>query len=59
MATGPTHDELDQGEASEPPSRKVYAAPRLREYGLLRDLTAGGSGMMAEGVMMTSMIRFP
>ena len=53
-------DREDATEQPAPPTaRKAYVTPALREYGLMRDLTAGGSGMMAEGVMMTSMVRFP
>lgn len=30
--------------------RRPYVTPRLIAYGLIRDLTASGSGMRAEGV---------
>jgi len=41
-----------------PGTRKPYMAPALREYGPLRDLTAGGSGVMSEFPDM-NMNRFP
>lgn len=41
-----------------PKARLPYRAPVLRQFGSLRDLTAGGSGMMAESPDM-NMNRFP
>lgn len=51
----PTHEQ--PGEPSSR-TRKAYRAPALREYGPLRDLTAGGSGVMSEFPDM-NMNRFP
>lgn len=33
------------------PSRKIYAAPVLKPLGNVRDLTFGGAGSVAEGVL--------
>ena len=30
------------------PNRRAYATPELRDYGTMRELTAGGSGSPAE-----------
>lgn len=40
------------------PQRLPYASPSLKIYGQLRDLTDGGSGAIAEGMMATSPTRF-
>ena len=34
--------------------RQPYVTPQLVSYGLVRELTAGGSGTTAEGAMMTA-----
>lgn len=39
--------------------RQPYATPQLVTYGLVRDLTAGGSGLTTEGAMMTALMRHP
>lgn len=36
---------------------KHYQAPRLRVYGDMSRLTSGGTGLMAEGMNMTSLTR--
>ena len=45
--------------ASTDSSRPIqgYQAPRLRVYGDMSRLTSGGTGLMAEGMNMTSMTR--
>lgn len=46
-------------ETTEKAQRLPYASPSLKVYGQLRDLTDGGSGVLAEGAMMTALTRFP
>ncbi len=46
-------------EANAKPQRLPYASPSLKVYGQLRDLTDGGSGTIAEGMMGTALMRFP
>ena len=46
-------------ETMQPAQRLPYASPILKMYGQLRDLTDGGSGVLAEGAMMTANNRFP
>ena len=46
-------------EATENTQRLPYNSPSLKVYGQLRDLTDGGSGVLAEGAMMTALTRFP
>lgn len=36
-----------------------YQSPTLVVYGQLRALTAGGAGSVMEGMLMTSMVKFP
>lgn len=45
-------------EATDMPQRLPYTSPSLKVYGQLRDLTDGGSGALAEGAMMTALMRF-
>jgi hypothetical protein len=40
-----------------PPERLPYVSPKLTKYGHFSKLTAAGSGMVAEGSMMTDMTR--
>ena len=49
----PLRDSVQKG------CRKCYRTPVLAVYGPLRDLTAGGSGVMAEGMQMLNPLRFP
>ena len=37
--------------------RRAYRGPRLRAYGCILSLTAGGSGPMAEGMAMVALMR--
>jgi len=44
-------------DANTKPQRLPYTSPSLKIYGQLRDLTEGGSGIIAEGMMGTAMNR--
>jgi hypothetical protein len=43
--------------ASDKQQRLPYTSPVLKVYGQLRELTDGGSGALAEGAMMTALMR--
>lgn len=45
-------------EVTDKPQRLPYTTPNLKVYGQLRDLTDGGSSGIAEGAMMTNLMRF-
>ncbi|MGH8050674.1 MAG: hypothetical protein ACREPB_08465 [Arenimonas sp.] len=45
-------------ETSAKTQRLPYTSPSLKVYGQLRELTDGGSGALAEGAMMTALMRF-
>ena len=49
-----TGDQIKQDQRT---GKRVYEAPRLRNYGAVRELTAGGSGMSDEGSMTTDTTR--
>jgi len=38
-------------------AKKPYKRPTLTKYGAFAQLTAGGSGTLGEGMMMTAMMR--
>ncbi|MFN4020347.1 MAG: lasso RiPP family leader peptide-containing protein [Erythrobacter sp.] len=40
-------------------SKAQYAKPRLAVYGEFANLTAGGTGSIVEGMMMTALMRRP
>lgn len=41
------------------PAKKPYERPVLERYGAFSKLTAGGSGPLTEGMMMTATMRRP
>lgn len=47
------------GTPNGPRPKKPYQAPILRRFGLVRDLTTGGSGIDPEMKMMTHLMRHP
>lgn len=40
-------------------ARRAYSAPRLVQYGDVRELTEAGTGSLSEGSAMVAMMRFP
>jgi len=44
--------------SNDEPQRLPYTSPSLKIYGQLRDLTDGGSGVIAEGMMASALMRF-
>lgn len=40
---------------TQPAARQPYVTPQLTTYGLIRDITAGGAGSVAEGGAMVGM----
>lgn len=45
-------------DTAENTQRLPYTSPSLKIYGQLRELTDGGSGVLAEGAMMSALMRF-
>ncbi len=39
--------------------KKSYSSPELTHFGTIKELTSGGSGVMAEGAMGTALMKHP
>jgi len=48
---------MESTKPTTPPERLPYVRPRLAKYGHFSKLTAAGSGVAAEGSMMTAVTR--
>lgn len=44
---------------STPQAKAQYSKPKLSVYGEFANLTAGGTGSLVEGMMMTALMRRP
>ena len=59
MSHGNEKDDHSERPPTANTNLRQYSPPRLLVYGPVRELTAGGSGAVAEGMAMTNLMRFP